>query len=164
MMKYLRNNIGSPALQGFIPKGLPSFNDTVNGYSYNPDKVRILLSEAGYPNGKGLIPIELSTTSDYLDLCEYIQQQLSEFGIPLNINVITGATFRDMVSTSKVEFFRGSWIADYPDAENYLALFYSKNFCPVGPNYTHYFNPEFDKLYEQAMLETDDLERYKIRD
>jgi len=162
MMKYLRNNIGTPAINGFIPLGLPSFSDSVFYYNYSPDKVRNLLNEAGFPNGSGLTSITLTTTSDYLDLCEYIQQQLSEFGIVIKIDVITGATFREMVANSKVEFFRGSWIADYPDAENYMALFYGKNFSPVGPNYTHYSNPCFDLLYKSSFNVTDDSERYEI--
>ena len=162
MMKYLRNNIGSPAFNGFIPRGLPSFSESILYYDYNPDKVRNLLSEAGFPNGTGLQPITLTTTSDYLDLCEYIQQQLSEFGIVLKIDVITGATFREMVANSKVEFFRGSWIADYPDAENYLALFYSKNFSPSGPNYTHYQNKHFDNLYTSSFKLTNDSLRNAI--
>ena len=156
MMKYLRNSIGTPALNGFIPKGLPPFSEDFIGFNYNPGKTRELLIEAGFPNGKGLQPITLTTTSDYLDLCEYIQQQLAQFGIEIIIDVNTGATFRDMVANSKLEFFRGSWIADYPDAENYLALFYSKNFSPAGPNYAHYLNKDYDKTYEQAMLEVND--------
>jgi len=162
MMKYLRNNIGIPANYGFIPKGLPSYNENFRGYHYNPDLTSKLLQEAGFPHGNGLAPITLTTTSDYLDLCEYIQQQLSQFGIEINIDVNTGATFRDMVANSKLEFFRGSWIADYPDAENYLALFYSKNHSPGGPNYTHYTNSEYDRLYEKAMLQTNDSIRHKI--
>ncbi len=162
MMKYLRNNIGTPATNGFIPKGMPSFSDNVKGYEYKPGKTRELLKEAGYPNGEGLPPINLTTTSDYLDLCEYIQQELAKFGIEINIDVSTGATFREMVAHSKLEFFRGSWIADYPDAENYMALFYSKNFSPTGPNYTHYANKSFDYLYQKAMDETIDSIRYKL--
>jgi peptide/nickel transport system substrate-binding protein len=61
-----------------------------------------------------------------------------------------------MVAQSKVNFFRGSWIADYPDAENYLSLFYTPNFCPAGPNYTHFSSVEFDSLYRQSMNESDD--------
>jgi len=152
MMKYLRNNIGTPATQGFLPKGLPAFSpDSVTGYTYDPDKARKLLKEAGYPNGEGLEEITLTTTDDYRDLCEFIQHQLSEIGIEIAIEISTGATFRDMVANSKLLFFRGSWIADYPEAENYLALFYSKNFSPGGPNYTHFNNPHYDSLYEEAL-------------
>ena len=88
-----------------------------------------------------------------LDLCEFIQNQLAEVGIQLEININPPSTHRQMVATSKLDFFRGSWIADYADAENYLALFYSKNFCPNGPNYTHFSNPTFDYYYEMALKE-----------
>ena len=84
--------------------------------------------------------IILSTTSSYLDLCEYIQNQLQDIGLKVRVEVSPASTHRQMVATSKLNFFRGSWIADYPDAENYLSLFYSKNFCPNGPNYTHFKN------------------------
>ena len=161
MIKYLRNNIGTPGNYGMIPVGMPSFDSiAMKGYEYNPEKVRELLKEAGYPGGDGLADISISTTSTYLDLCEYIQQQLSDFGIKIKIEVNPPATLREMVANSKLPFFRGSWIADYPDAENYLSLFYSKNYCPQGPNYTHFSNTTFDKLYENAQRETNDSLRY----
>ena len=65
-----------------------------------------------------------------------------------------------MVATSKLSFFRGSWIADYPDAENYLSLFYSKNFSPNGPNYTHFINSSFDSLYDISLSEVNDSIRF----
>ena len=160
MMKYLRNNIGTPANQGFLPRGLPAFSeDSVKGYRYNPDKARDLLKQAGYPAGAGLETITLTTTDDYRDLCEFIQHQLGEIGIPIDIEISTGATFRDMVAHSKLMFFRGSWIADYPDGENYLALFYSENFSPGGPNYTHFSHAPYDSLYEKALHTMDPVKR-----
>ena len=60
------------------------------------------------------------------------------------------------MATGKAAFLRGSWIADYHDGENYLSLFYSANKAPNGPNYTHFKNEQFDKLYEWASLETND--------
>ena len=104
----------------------------------------------------------MSTTSSYLDLCEYIQHALAEIGLKVRVEVSPSSTHRQMVATSKLTFFRGSWIADYADAENYLALFYSKNFCPDGPNYTHFTNTEFDNLYEKASQETNDSMRYEL--
>jgi len=161
MIKYLRNNIGTPGIFGFIPKGLPSFDSTIIiGYDYNPDKARKLLSEAGYPNGVGLPEITLSTTSAYLDLCKFIQHQLEEINIKIRIDVNPPATLREMVAQSKISFFRGSWIADYPDAENFLSLFESDNFTPKGPNYTHFSNKAFDELFEKAKSVTCDSLRY----
>ena len=67
-----------------------------------------------------------------------------------------------MVANSKLDFFRASWIADYPDAENYLALFYSKNRSPSGPNYTQYSNSNFDKLYEKSLRVSNNDVRYEL--
>lgn len=159
LIKYLRNNLGTPAYHGFIPKGLPAFDKDFEFYRYNADSARRLLARSGFPNGKGLPPVVLTTTADYVDICEYIQHELAGIGIPVQIEVSNGATFREMVAHSKLPFFRGSWIADYPDAENYLSLFYSKNFSPSGPNTTHFKNAEYDRLYELALLETDESKR-----
>ncbi len=163
MMKFLRNNIGNPGLYGFVPCGLPSFDTAeVKGYNYNPDKSRQLLEQAGFPNGKGLPDITLSISASYLDLCQFIQHQLEEVGFKVKIDVNPPATLREMIAKSKVTFFRGSWIADYPDAENYLSLFYSPNFCPKGPNYTHFSNKDYDKLYERSLSEVNDSVRYSL--
>ncbi len=161
MLKYLRNNIGTPANQGFIPKGLPSFSKNLIGYSYNPEKAKQLVLSAKIENSFDTDKeIVLSTTSSYLDLCEYIQNQLQDIGLNVRVEVSPASTHRQMVAKSKLNFFRGSWIADYPDAENYLSLFYSNNFCPNGPNYTHFKNEEFDDLYEKSLSETKSIARY----
>ena len=161
MLKYLRNNIGTPANQGFIPMGLPSFSENLKGYNYNPVKAKKLVLESEIENNFNTdTEIILSTTSSYLDLCEYIQNQLQDIGLNVRVEVSPASTHRQMVATSKLNFFRGSWIADYPDGENYLSLFYSKNFCPNGPNYTHFKNKLFDDLYKKSLKETNDSARY----
>lgn len=160
MMHYLRNNIGYAGTSGFVPMGLPSFNaDRVKGYDYNPDKALELLAQAGYPNGKGLPPIPISVSASYLDLCQYIQHELGKIGIPITIDVQQAAQQREMMRSYRLPAFRGSWICDYPDAENYLALFYSKNLQPNGSNYTHYVNPKYDALFEQSQTIIDETQR-----
>ena len=101
MMTYLRNNIGTPALQGFVPKGLPSFTNDLKGFDYNPEKSKQLLTKANIPFGTKVI---LSTTASYLDICEYIQNQLKEIGLSIKIEVNPPSTHRQMVATSKLNF------------------------------------------------------------
>lgn len=154
MLKYLRNNIGTPGLGGMIPTGLPGYDTAiVKGYNYNPQKARALLADAGFPGGKGLGAITISTTSSYLDLCEYVANQLAEVGIKAKVEVNQSATHRELVSKQKLAFYRASWIADYPDAENYLSLFYSGSIG--GSNTTHFKNDLFDQWYESSGFEPD---------
>ncbi len=163
MMKYLRNNIGEPGLNGVIPKGFPSYKEGAEyGYNYNPEKASKLLAEAGFPGGKWLATISIATNAEYLDLCEYIQHSLGDLGITVEIEVNPPAALRELKAQAKLPFFRASWIADYPDAENYLSMFYSKNFCPSGPNYTHFKNAYFDELYEKSLIENNDENRYLL--
>jgi peptide/nickel transport system substrate-binding protein len=77
----------------------------------------------------------------------------------MKIDVSPPATLKENIARSRVAFFRGSWIADYPDAENYLSLFYSRNFTPAGPNYTRFGNAQFDRLYQLASVENNDAKR-----
>tara|TARA_B100002052_G_scaffold189922_1_gene173047 strand:+ start:22131 stop:23699 length:1569 start_codon:yes stop_codon:yes gene_type:complete len=159
MIKYLRNNIGTPAINGIIPPGIPSYNPNVTGYDYNLDKAISLINNSKFNKSK---TITLSTTSSYLDLCEYIQSCMKDIGLNIKIDVNPPSTHRQLVATSKLSFFRGSWIADYPDGENYLSLFYSENFTPRGPNYTHFQNTKYDSLYRSALSEKNDSIRHSI--
>ena len=106
--------------------------------------------------------ITITTNSNYLDICEYIQRELQKIGLTVVIDVIPPSTLRQGKATGKFPIFRASWIADYPDAENYLSLFYSKNFTPNGPNYTHFKNEIFDDLYEQSISVLSSEIRYKM--
>lgn len=163
MMKYIRNNIGTPGIHGFVPYGMwPEKTMVPNGYSYQPEQAKKLLTEAGYPGGKGLPQITLYTTSQYVDICEYIQGQVKQLGIDLKIEVNPGATHGGLVSNAQIPFFRKSWIADYADPENYLSLFYSPNEAPKGPNYTHFKSPEFDTYYEESLVTTNDSIRWDL--
>jgi peptide/nickel transport system substrate-binding protein len=159
MMNYLRNNIGIPALQGFIPAGMSAFDTTKNGFRYNPEMAKAELALSGYNPTEKLI---LHTNKDYLDLCLFIQKQLQEIGIHCAVEVMPSSLMKTEKSAGRLAFFRGSWIADYPDAENYLSCFTSENKAPNGPNYTRFQNTSFDKLYQQSLTQTNDSLRMNL--
>ena len=157
MAKYLRNGLVVPAHQGFVPSILLK-DHNINGYFYSPDSVYKYLKQSNYKNEK----IILHTTQEYLDICEFLQYSASKFGINIVIEISAPAIHRNIFSSGKSSFFRASWIADYPDPENFLALFYSKNKSPFGPNYTHFSNEKYDSLYELSFIELNQRNRYKL--
>ncbi len=159
MMQYLRNNIGEPGTGGFIPKGLPGHSNC--GYEYDAERARRLLAEVKKERGE-LPRLKLSTTANYLDLCKYIQQQLGLLGLDIQVDVNPPAALSEQVAQGKCEWFRKSWVADYPDAENYLMLFYGPNRTPAGPNYTRFSNKQADKLYKRMRTETDPERRMEL--
>ena len=160
MITYLRNTIGFPALEGFIPKGLAG-KTTKTFNEYQPELARTLVKQ--FVEATNIQPtIRLATDINYLDICEYLQRELQKIGITVVIELMPTATLRQAKSSGKLEAFRASWIADYPDAENYLSLFYSANFSPGGPNYTHFKQAAFDTLYEAALLRSALKERVDL--
>ena len=106
-------------------------------------------------SGNQNLQITITTIGNYLNFCEYIQRELQKTGLTVKVDVIPAATLKEGKANGKLDLFRASWVADYPDAQNYLSLYYSKNFAPNGPNYTHFKNTTFDSLYSKSFKEID---------
>ncbi|WP_299465044.1 ABC transporter substrate-binding protein [uncultured Microscilla sp.] len=162
LISFIRNGLGTPGSHGFIPDALSSFDSTqIQGYKVDIKKAQELLKDAGYPQGKGFPEITLSTYTTDKEIAGFLQKQWEDnLGIKVKIESNQFATHKDMVDNAKVKFFRGSWIGDYPDAENFLSLFYSKNFSPDGPNKTHFADETYDKLFEEAHETDNTFTRY----
>lgn len=147
---YFRNGLVQPATGGFIPMGLPG-SDTARriGYRYDPAKAAALLEKAGFPQGKGLGVITILTPDNYADIVNFVASQLQDLGLQVKVEIIQPNILRQQMSSSKAVVFRAQWIADYPDAETYLAFFNSR--FPAPPNYTRFKNATFDRWYDEAM-------------
>jgi oligopeptide transport system substrate-binding protein len=163
LIKYLTNNIGRAAHAGFIPMGMKSYNPVlVQGYTYQPDKAEELLKEAGFPGGKGLPELVLHTTENYKELVEFIQAQLAENHIKMQISIEKVSVLRQAVNSCEYNLFKKSWVADYSDEESFMSLFYSRNFSPQGVNFFHFKNEEFDRAFELAQKENDPATKIKL--
>ncbi len=149
MVKHLRNNTVIPADFGFCSPAAAKDLNTEQLISFNKKQALDLLAEAGFPNGKNLPTIVLSTTSDYADLMEYIQHEWQQLGIPCEIQQLQGAAFRDQASKCQLSVFRKSWLADYAHPENFYSVFTAPRFAPNGPNYTHFSNESYDNIYSK---------------
>ena len=169
---YTLNGEGSPGLYGIVPPAFKNYDSlAVKGYNFAPDKAKMLLSEAGYPNGEGFPKLTLqlnSGGSTHVQIAEVIQKQLKDnLNIDIELNVMPWAQHLENLETGKALYWRSGWIADYPDPENFLNLLYSihipaqlseKSYL----NSVRYKNPIFDSLFTAARKELDDTKRYEI--
>lgn len=161
IITYFRNGIGIPATSGFIPPGMPGFKrNRLKSYDYHPDTALRLLKEAGFPEGKGLPPVYLSTPDANIDVCTFIASELNNLGIPAQVQVMQNGLLHQQMSASQLSFFKAQWIADYPDAETFLAFFYSP--LPAPPNYTRFSNKAYDQLYQKGIASKEDSLRFMI--
>jgi len=153
LLAYVLNHVGRPGESGFVPAALPSFSPAqVPGYTFQPQKARALLAAAGYEASRPL-KLRLSTVAERKAVAEYLQKNWADVGVQVQIDINQSAAQQELVDNGRAAFFSKSWLGDYPDAENYLALFYSPNFSPAGPDKTHYKSAEYDRLYTQAIRE-----------
>lgn len=154
---------GSVPARGVLPPGIAGFDPNFRGYPYNPKKALELLAEAGYPEGRGLAPIEIWTVSKgesvHMELEAY-KHYLAEVGLELVPRVAENwKEFLGLINKKKVQMFYAAWYADYPDADNFLyVLFHSKSRI----NRMGYNNPEVDELLEQARIEKDYMQRVEL--
>ncbi len=149
--------------RGILPPSLPGAVGNKN-YPYDVEKAKELLAKAGYPGGVGLPPVELwyNTTESNAKIAEVVQYYLKKIGIDVKLRNIDWGTYLKKIDSGDCPMFRLGWVADYPDAENFLyILFYSKNAGANG-NYCFYSNSKVDKLLEEARRQTDDEKRYKM--
>jgi ABC-type transport system substrate-binding protein len=159
LLAYVLNHVGVPGNSGFVPAALPSFSPSkVPGYTYQPQRARQLLAAAGYGPSRPL-HLRLSTVAERKAVGEYLQKNWADVGVQVQIDINQSATQQELVDNGRAAFFSKSWLGDYPDAENYLSLFYSPNFSPGGPDKTHFKSAAYDVLYNQARREQDAARR-----
>lgn len=152
---------------GPIPPGLAGYVDQPARYPFDLDRARALLAEAGYPDGRDpktgrrlQLTLELGSAEnpEIRQSTELFINFMDQIGIVVTPSYNNWPTFLDKIQRGQAQMFSLGWVADYPDAENFLQLFYGPNRSP-GPNHAHYRNAEFDRLYEKVRVMQDTPER-----
>ncbi len=158
LLFYLRNSVGTVAENGFVHPAL--LYEKTKGYVYDTSMAKLLLRQSGYPERFSKPEIRLVTVPTFTLIGNYIVSELNKVGIQAKLETMQKSALLEQMSGGQVSFFRGSWIADYPDASNYLSVFYGKN--PAPPNYTRYQNTNYDTLFERVKIEQDEMKRQVI--
>ncbi len=150
-----------------IPPGVAGYVEREERFPFDLERARALMEEAGYPGGRDpatgrrlQITLELGSADnpEVRQSTELFADFMNQIGILITPSFNNWPTFLDKLQRGQTQMFGLGWVADYPDAENFLQLFYGPNTSP-GPNHAHYQNAEFDRLYEKARVMHDSPER-----
>ncbi len=129
----------------------------VEGYSYDPEKARELLAEAGYPNGEGLRPLTIQTYEAAADYAEVIQANLTEIGITSEIEIAEINAFISDAFAGNVDLF----VLDVGLGSNPAS--WMSMFTTGGQmNFAHYSNTRVDELYAEAVANPDRDQRQEL--
>jgi oligopeptide transport system substrate-binding protein len=157
LCQVLGEGVPTP-MTGFIPPGIPGFQENAASYTYDPEKAKQLLVDAGFPNGEGIpiLKFGYNTGSGHELFGEAIQADLKEIGINMELEGYEWGTMLEKAMNGELTFFRQGWQADYPTMDNFLyPLFYSQS----PDNMAGYNNPEVDKLIIEARSTIDENDR-----
>ena len=152
-------------LQSLVPLELRG-NERETGatyFGYDIAAAKRLLAEAGYPDGKGLPAISMrfaGTNADVRDQADFMKAKFAAAGVQLKPDLTDGPTFVKNVEGSNFQMASYNWLADYPDAEDFYQLLYSKNAAP-GPGLSSFSNAAYDKAYEASRFMADGAERLR---
>lgn len=157
---------GWAAENGFVPTMDNFANEKIKGHKYNVAQAQALLAKAGYPGGKGFPVLDFYVNaiegSAPHKMCMGIAAQIKQnLGIDLKIKLCTIEEREKAIASGKAKIWRSGWVADYPDAENFLSLFYSGNIKENSAeiNAFKFRNKAYDALFEKALKELDEKKR-----
>jgi peptide/nickel transport system substrate-binding protein len=147
-------------LNGVVTPGMPGFDPTLPELKYDPERAKKLMAEAGFPDGKGLPPVDISSTEAFKDEITYYADQLKRvLGMPVSVKLVERATHIRAMNAGEVAFFPWGWTADYPDAAYYLSQMW---YGPSPYNRARWKNAEYDKLIDEALTIADDEKRFAL--
>ena len=166
ILNVIRHGRGVLA-KGILPPGVNAYDPSLTGYDYDPKKALELLKQAGYDDPKKLGVIEYwfnatGPNDPNAKLAEVIQQNLLELGVEVKLQSTEWGTYLKKMDRGELAMFKSGWVADYPDADNFLFVLFHSSMKGEAGNHSYYSNPEIDALLDQGRTTSDPAARVAL--
>lgn len=148
------------AIHGITPNTFIGYDiKKINGYSLNIEKAKRLLSEAGYPDGKGFPEVRIlvnSGNSRNSSVAVELQKQLkANLNINVNFESLPNVQKYELQMHGKSDIYRDAWVADFSSPESFLSLFVGDGVpadtsAPSFPNTSRYQNATYDLYFKKG--------------
>jgi len=143
-----------------MPPGLLGFNPNAPQITYDPQKAKQLLAEAGYPDGFSMVIAQASDRPANLRVNEAVQAMLKQVGITVEIKQMDRASLLSTRKQGQLPMYLEEWSADYNDPDNFIYTFFApRNAAMRSFNYK---NEAVAEKLEQARKMINPAERYKL--
>ena len=160
--KLITNKItraGESTALSFVPPGIPGYNPP-KGLSEDAEKARALLSEAGYPDGKGFPLTTYLYSEGEMNEAVAIELQAmwkEQLGVTIQLARQEWKVYLNSLGSLDFGIARSSWVGDYPDPNTFLDLFLSES----GNNRTGWKSADYDRIIHEAAGQTDSKLRFE---
>ncbi|GAU76328.1 ABC transporter substrate-binding protein [Fusibacter sp. 3D3] len=147
-------------VNGVIPPGLYGYNKDLPAITYDPEKAKALLAEAGFPDGFEMELTQVSDNASTLKINEIVQSDLAKIGIKIKITQLDSSTFFGIRKTGELPSYFNNWSADYNDPDNFIYTFFDKDNA-FGRSF-NYVNDDVQTKIEAARIMTNPEERIAL--
>ena len=145
-----------------VPKGMWGRDDSLKGYSLDPDKAKALLKEAGMENGVSLKLLYSDNQGFNEAQALMLQNSLGKVGIKLELEKVAWATFRERVDKGNFDLAMGTWSPDYADPQFFMTYWFDSSYFGLAGNRAFYKNDAVDTILREAEKITDQNKRVEL--
>jgi oligopeptide transport system substrate-binding protein len=163
IVEDLYEGAATPA-NSVLPPGMKERDDTINEYGFDLEKAKQLLAEAGYPGGEGLPELSLwyNNNEMHQQNVQFVQSTFKKIGVNIRLKSLDWPAYLNACENHEPDMYRLGWVADIPDADNFLYILLNSAQIGSAGNYSGYSNPEFDRLTNEARISTDPDRRIEL--
>lgn len=153
--------LGAPT-DGFVPPDIKYSISKTEVPAKDVEKAKALLKEAGFENGFDA-KIMVNENPFRIKLATIMKEELAAVGINLTIESLEWGAFLEKIKdATQYEMYILGWTTAMPDPDTSLYALLHGSASAAGSNYSHYENPEFDKLLDDGRLISDGPERQAL--